>query len=159
MIKYLGAGLLIAFVAMIGSYWFVCPCATVPGGALSGEVASALVSDWSFVNSKEDVPLCQVEVQALLPHSVNVNCMSSNSALYLSCSKCEGKYWSSLALEDSNGRVRAGLFVYPVTLSRVTEVSELDAAWQARAEKVGTTEVQDRPGHWWAFRLGSRPAG
>ena len=156
MVKFLGLGLLIVIVAVFSTYWFACPCTRIPGGSLSGEEVNAPVNDWSFVNSKEEVPLCQVEVQALLPHSVNVNCMSSNGRLYISCSRCEGKYWSSKALANPSGRVRAGAFVYPVTLSRVTATNELDDAWQARADKVGVKEVQKRPDHWWSFRLAFR---
>ena len=156
MIKFLVVGLLIVIVGLAGTYWFACPCTRIPGASLSGEEVNTPVSDWSFVNSKEEVPLCQVEVQALLPHSVNINCMSSNGELYLSCSRCEGKYWSSKALENSSGRIRAGPFVYPVTLTQVTASNELDVAWQARADKVGAKELLERPDHWWSFRLASR---
>ena len=143
-------------LAAVGSFWFVCPCATVAGGPLSGEEIQNPVSDWSFVNSSGDVPLCQVEVKTLVPYSVNVNCMSTAGMLYISCSNCDGKFWSSKALTIPAGRVRAGESVYPVLFSRVLDEGELDAAWRARAAKVGSTEVRQRPDHWWTFRLTSR---
>jgi len=159
MLKIFAIGLLIVIAVVFSTVWVVCPCAMVPGGSLSGGEMNKMVSDWSFVNSKEDVPLCQVEVSAFLPHSVNVNCMSANRALYVSCSNCDGKYWSSKAMMNSNGRVRAGSSVYPVTLIRVVDFAELDVAWQARANKVGAREIGERPDHWWSFRLESRSGG
>lgn len=146
---------LLALVAA-GTFWFVCPCATIAGGPLSGEEFHGPVNDWSFVNSSDDVPLCQIEVTALLPYSVNVNCMSTSGALYISCSNCDGKFWSSRALAVPAGRVRAGLSVYQVVFARVLDEGELDAAWRARAAKVGSSKVSQRPEHWWTFRLTSR---
>ena len=64
-------------------YWFVmCPCDRTPGGYLLGAEAAEQVTDWSFAN---DVPLCQIQVSAgLLPHSLNLNCMSTSAGhLYL----------------------------------------------------------------------------
>ena len=143
-------------LAAAGSLWFVCPCATVAGGPLSGEEIQDPVSDWSFVNAAGDVPLCQVEVTTPVPYSVNVNCMSTAGALYISCSHCDGKFWSSKALTIPAGRVRAGESVYPIVYSRVLDEAELDAAWRARAAKVGSIEIPQRPDHWWTFRLTSR---
>jgi hypothetical protein len=149
--------LLIASAALvaiaIGILWFACPCAIVPGGSLSGEQTSTAVDDWSFANSQ---PLCQVEVEAVIPYSVNVNCMSADGALYVSCSHCEGKFWSSKAVAIPAGRIRIGTNVYPARFNRLVEDDELDTAWRARASKLGLGEDVGRPNHWWSFELTSR---
>ncbi len=129
------------------------PCGPIAGGALSGTESVRPVVDWSFVN---EIPRCQVEVRPGSPHSVTVNCMSWQGDLFVSCSDCEGKRWSSYALDDPAGRIRIGSDVYPVTLQRVGEVSRLDAVWNARAAKLGDGPATPRPEGWWTFQLRSR---
>jgi hypothetical protein len=150
-------GLVVVVLTLVGVaialQTFFCPCARLPGGHLLGNEIAAPVSDWSFANA---VPLCQVEVQALLPHSVNLNCMASEGRLYLSCADCEGKRWSRTALVDPNVRLRIGDAVYPVTVTRVEDPAELDVAWQARAQKVGQSPATPRAPGWWSFRVQSR---
>jgi hypothetical protein len=111
------------------------------------------VSDWSFAN---DVPLCQLEVPAPVPYSINLNCMSSNGQLYISCSSCAGKRWSSIASSRPAARIRMRDDVYPVTLTRVTDPALLDEVWQARARKVQRDQGGPRPEAWWTFQLVSR---
>ena len=156
MLKIVLAVLLLLVVVAAGSYWFVCPCERIPGGPLSGEVVADPVADWSFVNNSSEVPLCEVQIQAIVPHSVTVNCMSAAEALYVSCSQCAGKYWSSKAVVNPAGQVRAAGLVYPINYRRVTETEELDLVWKARAKKVGLDETTSRPDHWWTFNLTSR---
>jgi hypothetical protein len=149
------AAVAIILVAVAVAVYFYCPCSRVPGGYLLGDEALAPTTDWSFANG---VPLCQVEVDTGLSHSVNLNCMSTEGRLYLSCASCEGKRWSSAALENPSARLRIGDVVYPVTLARVTDAAELDVAWRARAEKTGAPADMPRPDHWWSFRATSRPS-
>jgi hypothetical protein len=146
-------------------YWFlVCPCDRIPGGYLLGPEAEEQVMDWSFAN---DVELCQIQIGAgLLPHSINLNCMSTSVGdLYLSCSQCDGKRWSNAVLGNSRARLRLNDTVYPVTVTRVTDSDELDRAWAARVTKLNTLASPasappppgtPRPDHWWSFRLVSR---
>ena len=133
-----------------------CPCDRTPGVALWGEVQTETVEDWSFVN---ETGLCQLQVDnGILPHAINLNCMSANGELFLSCSQCEGKYWSTVALGNPKGRIRIDGLVYPVTLSRVKIAGELDRAWSARPDKlhgVGHEVDDQRPDHWWSFRVRS----
>ena len=129
------------------------PCGPLPGGELSGDVVGDPVTDWSFAN---EIPRCAVEVRPSSPHSVTVNCMSWQKQLYVSCSSCSGKRWSGYTIENSNGRVRMGSHVYPVSLHRVEDAAELDAVWQARAAKLRDEDPGPRPEDWWTFRLESR---
>ena len=142
----------IAVVAGLG-YFFYCPCDRTPGGWLLGETVAEPVSDWSFVNA---VPLCQIQVGSWLPHSVNLNCMSSEGKLYLSCARCDGKFWSTVALEIPEARIRMAGKVYPVKVSRVEDSRTLDEAWIARAAKLGRPLDTPRADGWWSFRVESR---
>ena len=159
--KSLVIGILLLAAVSATGYWLTqCPCEDVPGAWLSGDVEKAAVEDWTFAN---DVGFCQLEVPSLIPHSVTLNCMSTNELLYISCARCEGKHWSTIALESHRGRIRIGESIYPVSLARVTDSSELDVAWRARALKMAALRGDDpangppspRPDHWWSFRLAS----
>jgi len=145
MAAVLGAGL-IGFTA-------VCPCGPVPGAYLFGAVDEQPQRDWKFAN---DVPLCQMEITTWRPHSVNLNCMSVDGNLYVSCSSCAEKFWSNQAVASKLGRIRMGDRVYPVTLRRVTADAELDRASSARLSKLGIDSTTPRPAHWWSFQLASR---
>ena len=146
----LAAVMLIAAVVL--TFWYVCPCERTPGGPLRYTEVVEPVTDWRFAN---DVGLCQLEVPAVVPWSINLNCMSADGKLYVSCARCEGKYWSTTALREQRGRIAIGLQVYPVNLRRVTDAGELDLAWQARAAKTGRGSDQPRAEHWWSFELTS----
>jgi hypothetical protein len=143
-----------AAVAYLG-FSLVCPCERTPGGWLFGDTVSEPVDDWTFAN---DVPLCQIQVYrwGLYPHSINLNCMASDGALFLSCAGCDGKAWSSAALAHPEARLRLGDQVYPVRLARVTDPAVLDEAWNARARKTGRGEGSPRQDGWWSFRVVSR---
>ena len=150
--KWLIATVFVLLAAAVAIYSY-CPCSRLPGGHLLGAEATAPVADWTFAN---DVPLCQVEVDAGLPHSVNLNCMATEGRLYLSCASCDGKRWSGAVLDNPAARLRVGDVVYPVTLARVTDPAELDVAWRARAAKTRSPADTPRPEGWWSFAVISR---
>ena len=115
-----GAMFAIALLAVLMTFVVRCPCEAIPGTVLSGNTVTAAVSDWAFAN---DERLCQIEVQGIIPWSVNLNCMADAAgAMYLSCARCDGKYWSSRALVNSDARIRIGSDIYPVRLSRVKNI-------------------------------------
>jgi hypothetical protein len=151
-----GPVLLLGLAAGLTGWFFYCPCERLPGGWLLGETVAEPITDWTFAN---EAPLCQVQVQSgMLPHSINLNCMSSSGLLYLSCAQCDGKAWSSAALEHPEARLRVGERVYPVTLTRITDDAELDVAWRAREQKLGRDPDRARETGWWSFRVESRSA-
>jgi hypothetical protein len=140
-------------LALYGVLSYACPCERAPGGYLFGREVREPVRDWSFANG---TPLCQLQVGALLPHSINLNCMSSGGRLYVSCSSCAGKHWSGVALANPQARIRIGDAVYPVQLTRLEDASALDEAWRARARKTGSDPAAPRAEGWWSFELVSR---
>ncbi len=154
------AGVVLGILAVlaVGAFvvwFFYCPCERTPGGWLLGEQVEEPVEDWTFAN---DVPMCQVQVsRGFLPHSINLNCMAtSDGRLFLSCASCDGKVWSTAALENPEARLRLGERVYPVRLTRVQDPDVLDEAWQARARKTGGGLDVPRQEGWWSFRVESR---
>ena len=158
------AGLVVLLVVGFLGWSYTCPCDRMPGAYLFGAESQEPVSDWAFANN---VPLCQIQIRTgLLPHAINLNCMSSSSGqLYLSCSQCDGKHWSGAAVNDGRARLRLNGTVYPVTLTRVQDPAELDGAWNARIAKLEQLGAPDNPApppdtpradHWWSFRVESR---
>ncbi len=162
--RYRGAALATILLSLGGlavlaflTWFFYCPCERTSGGYLLGTTPEAPVQDWSFANDKAAVPLCQIQVDAgLLPHSINLNCMADAGELFLSCSGCDGKRWSSAVLDTPEARLRANGTVYPVTVTRVTDPATLDRAWLARATKLGRPTDIPRQEGWWSFRVVSR---
>ena len=72
---------------------------------------------------------------------------------------------SNAVLSNGTARLRLHDDVYPVTLTRVMDASELDRAWGARVQKLNTLTVPaspppppgaPRPDGWWSFRVESR---
>jgi len=151
------AGITVFVLLVVGAVGYLsqCPCEQIPGAWLLGDEHEGEVTDWSFVNDRDAVRLCQLQVTTWRPHSINLNCMSANGELYLSCSNCAGKNWSQSALSYPNAKIRAGSLLYPVTMERVTDTAVLDEAWRARLSKIDR-EQSPRPDHWWSFRGVSR---
>lgn len=159
-------GLALVVGLFYGGRWFLtCPCDTMPGAVLWGEIVAEPVTDWTFAN---EVELCQVQVRGtIFPQALNLNCMATRDGqLYLSCSRCEAKRWSRLAMNNETGRLRLNGRVYPVTINRVTDPAEADRSWEARLIKLenstvlgsGTPVGTPRPSdeEWWTFRVASR---
>ena len=154
-------GLAVLAVGAAATWFFLCPCERTPGAYLHGEVVEQAVQDWRFANQ---VPLCQIQTRSgILPHAINLNCAADDQGLlYLSCSECDGKRWSTAAMENPLARIRLDGTVYPVSLRRITSAAELDHAWRVRAEKLAALngreleEVSTRPEHWWSFEVASR---
>ena len=146
----------VALLGLVMTYLLRCPCERVPGSVLAGEEVTDPIADWSAANA---VRLCQIQVRGMVPWSINLNCMAdAGGALFLSCSRCDGKYWSTIAVAEPQARLRIGRQVYPVRLTRVIDPARLDHAWRTRAQKTGLGADRPRPGHWWSFAVTSREA-
>ena len=162
-LRFALVGLAVVAVGGFLAWFFTCPCDRIPGGYLTGKVIEQPVNDWSFANQ---VTLCQIQVNAIVPHSINLNCFATpDGNLYLSCSSCEPKYWSRAVLKNPRSRLRMNGNVYPVNLTRVTDPVKMDRIWEARVKKlqVVATPVNPavplgtpRPASWWTFRVESR---
>ena len=150
-------GIVIGLVVISVGVWVAqCPCERSPGAWVFGNVVDETVADWSFAN---DAGLCQLEVSGFIPHSINLNCMADRSELFVSCARCDGKHWSTVAMKTPYGRIKILDSVYPVKMVRVLDHATLDRAWRARSNKrhgrSTATLPPPRPSHWWSFQLES----
>jgi hypothetical protein len=130
------------------------PCGPIAGTSLTGEVKSDVIADFRFV---DDVESCALEVNGDDPHSVNINCWTVGKQLFVGCSDCEGKTWSSLVAEDSMARVKIGETLYPVKVSRMSDPGAIDRIWRYRWEKYKEGELEAVPDGFWIYHLGSKP--
>jgi len=98
------------------------PFLAFPGGALGGDVETAPVSDWSFVDSA----FMDLEVRPDDPYSVTVNYFVRDGRLYID--PAEGREWYRYLKEDPRVRVRFGFDdrVYPLKAVLVGKPGELE---------------------------------
>lgn len=96
------------------------PVLVFPGGALSGEVVTEPIADWSFV----DDAFVDLETRPGDPYSVELNYVVKDGQLYID--PAEGRTWFAYLRADPRLRVRFGDKVYPVTAVLVGEPGELE---------------------------------
>jgi hypothetical protein len=96
------------------------PFLVFPGGALSGEVVSDPVDDWSFV----DDLFVDLEVRPEDPYSVELNYVVRDGKLYID--PAEGRNWFDYLRQDPRVRVRFDGKVYPCTAVLVGRPGELE---------------------------------
>ena len=91
-----------------------------PGGALSGEVVSQPITDWSFADDR----FVDIETRPDDPYSVELNYFVKDGKLYID--PAEGRAWLEHIRADPNLRVRFGSKIYPVTAVLVDKPGELE---------------------------------
>ncbi len=96
------------------------PFLLIPGGALSGEVVTEPVTDWSFV----DDAFVDLEVRPEQPYSVELNYIVRDGHLYID--PAEDRRWLTYIREDPRVRARFSGRVYPLTAVLVGRPGELD---------------------------------
>ncbi len=131
------------------------PCSRIPGGRLTGEVASELPDDWSFV---DELGTCAIETRPSFPHSVTVACYSAGGELYVGAMNGADKSWPKYVLEDSRVRYRAGDRIYELVATRILDETARNRIFRARAGAGGREVAEDlaAPAHYWIFHLGPR---
>ena len=97
------------------------PMLVFPGGALSGEVVTEPIEDWSFAS---DEPFVDLETTPDDPYSVQLNYILRDGKLYVD--PAEGRTWFEYLKEDLNVRIRFGDKIYPVTAVLVGRPGELE---------------------------------
>lgn len=96
------------------------PFFVFPGGALSGEVVTTPVQDWSFVNDR----FMDLETRPDDPYSVELNYFVRDGELYID--PAEDRTWHRYIREDPRVRVRFGGRVYPLEAVLVGRPGELE---------------------------------
>lgn len=128
------------------------PCGPIAGTEVSGQLVQNRISDFQFVSQVEH---CALEVNAVEPHSVNVNCWTVGKQLFVGCKDCDGKTWSGYISGDPLAKIRIGNNIYPVKLTRMSDDIAIKRAWKFRWEKYGEGELAPLPEGYWLYHLGS----
>ena len=95
------------------------PFLVFPGGALSGEVVSEPVTDWSFLDDR----FIDLEVRPSDPYSVELNYFVVERELFID--PAEGRKWLDYIRADPEVRARFDGRIYPLTAVLRGEPGEL----------------------------------
>lgn len=116
----------------------------IPGLWLKGELVTAPVGDWSFVDQYPEIRI-QTQSPYLLPLSVTTYCMTNNGQLYVEATYQKrgneypkyphGRKWNENVDRDPRVRLKIGDKLYDRTLVLVTDPAEHEAAIKAKAAK------------------------
>ncbi len=137
------------------------PIGPIPGGALSGEVETGPVADWSFAASLDHA---QLETRPDEPYSVNTWFVAIDDRLYVPTSMIrgpkhpEGRSWVAHLDQDDRVRIRLGGRIFERRAVRApddgSEYAEARAALEAR---YGLEPAERDPERTiWIFRLDPR---
>jgi len=96
------------------------PTLMFPGGALSGEVVTEPVTDWSFVEDR----FVDLETRPDDPYSVQLNYIVRDGSLYID--PMEGRSWLEHIKADPHVRVRFGGKVFSLVAVLVGKPGELE---------------------------------
>jgi hypothetical protein len=113
----------LALAALLAALVACEPIGPVPGGALSGEVQSAPVDDWSFSNKDETL---QLETRPDDPYSVNVWFVASGPRLWIAAARGVDGGWGEHLTADPRARLRIDGKLYERKAVRVSDQAEID---------------------------------
>ena len=131
------------------------PLGPIPGGRLSGVVASQTVKDWSFV--QDDMITIETRPSSR-PYSVTVPCLRVKRYLYLEALDPDLQRWAGYLLDDPEVRLRVAGVVYEVNARRVNHPGEQEALLQQIAYRRGANDpALDLGRSIWFFRVVPRP--
>ena len=130
------------------------PAGPVAGRALSGELVTTPVTDWSFTDEHS---LIAVETRPAAPHSVTTLCFTVDGRLYVPARAGSTESWTHYAISDPTARVLVGGRVYPVRATRITDEALVPALRSAAAAKYEAFFDADGeiPEDVWLFRMDS----
>ncbi len=141
--------MLTGVVVLVGLYLLarfvpVEPVDRRPGLGLTGPVADARATDWTFLQGLTEI---EVETRGTLgiPHSVTTVLWRAGDHLYIPCKACDTKRWPGNVAADPQVRIRVRGIVYPMRMQRVADPAERDELLGAAFPQV-TPDV-------WVFRL------
>ncbi len=129
------------------------PLGPIAGRALSGELVSAPVDDWSF---SDESMLIAVESRPAAPHSVTTVCFSHDGALYVPAQNGSAKSWTHYATSDPRVRLLIDGKIYPALATRVTDTALVEDLTRAAAAKYSfIADADEMPDDVWVFRMES----
>jgi hypothetical protein len=118
------------------------PHGRTPGLWLKGNLVTTPVNDWTWTDKVPTIQL-QTESWYLLPHSVNIDCMTLNGHLYVSSGypPQNVKTWYKNLVRDPHVLIRIGNNLYDRTMTEVKDPTEAAAAMKAKYTKYPTLKT------------------
>jgi hypothetical protein len=154
-----GLGLAVAALAAIAALLYATrsnPVGPVSGRALSGELISTPVTDWTFT---DDHSLIAVETRPAAPHSVTTVCFTHEGALYVPAQGASAKSWPHYAVSNPRARILVDGKIYPVRATRVEDTTQVPTMLAAaRAKYDFISDAGEIPDDVWLFRMDSAAA-
>ena len=99
------------------------PIGPLPGGRLSGQLATAPIEDWSFAGKVEKI---QLETRPDDPYSVNIWFVAQGPRLWVAAGGGGKSGWGKNLIADPRARLRIDDNLYERKAVRVDEQAEID---------------------------------
>ena len=151
-----GLGFTVVALAAIAALLYATrsnPVGPISGRALSGELASTLITDWSFTDEHS---LIAFETRPAAPHSVTTICFTHEGVLYVPAQGGSAKSWPHYAVSNPSARILVGDKIYPVRATRVRDESLIPTMLAAAAAKYDfIANAGEVPEDIWLFRIDS----
>jgi hypothetical protein len=112
-----------------------------PGLWLSGEVETAAVSDWSFVDAQREI-FVETRTWYGIPHSVTTVVVAHNGTLYVPSVYFEGgefpdaRFWNRNVVRDPRVRLKIGDRIFERRAVLVEDPAEWNGVLAAFAQKM-----------------------
>ena len=154
LLRFIGYGV-VALVTIAVLAWVTRsnPLGPIAGRALSGELVSEPVEDWSF---SDESMLIAVESRPAAPHSVTTVCFTHEGALYVPAQNGSAKSWTHYATSDPRVRLLIDGRIYPARATRVTDPALFPELAKAAGAKYAFLADGDAlPDDVWLFRMDS----
>lgn len=143
-----------AAVALLALLALGCgPIGPFPGGELSGDVATAPPTDWSFTDTEMTV---QLETRPSKPYSVNLWGVSIGDRFYLASGRGGEANWVGYIADDPNVRLRVGNTIYELRAVRVENETYGERFLEALKRKYDWEPSGRERDEAWLFRLDPR---
>lgn len=136
-----GIIVVVALVVVIVRITGLNPNGPRPGLWLSGNLVTAPVTDWSFVNGYQTIEV-QTSTWYLVSHSVTIFCVSHENHLYL---QAIGKAWKRNVVRDPHVRIKVGNQLYDRVVAYVTDPAEFFGVEDSMVKKYRQWYGQSAP--------------
>jgi hypothetical protein len=147
---------LLLFTVFAGIFTTGCggPFLIIPGGALSGEVVTEPVTDWSFLEDG----IFELETRPDDPYSVNIWGVGVGEYFYVAASDAQNE-WAKGIAADENVRLKVGESLFELRGVRVEDEAEIEVCLTAIKRKYDFEPDADQRGSATLFRLEPRAPG
>lgn len=155
---WLAAGVALLVVIGVAARYHDGPLGPFPGGAMTGELVAAPVTDWSAIlpANPEMSERIELQVYTANPRAITTSYVVRDGKLYVFALLGARKTWPALAVADERVVIRRDGKLYPLRAVRVTDPAELAplAEQLHELEPGATADANALPT--WYFRMEPR---